>query len=237
MQKNYQNPEQKTLGALSLFFGISYLLISWIPLINLFFMFLAYIALLFGILGLLVNLKNRKRLAVSGTLVSILSLYLTGVFMEQYAEAMRAGSRPNVIVESPKEEPKITMTPREIEITNALNQLSYWESRSESEKQEILEIYKEQEEALKNFRWTKEGYNQLVLGNFQTGEGGTSLNEISLLYGEPPHFYDWEGTKPARKSVNYDVYANGNLKRVHLEFLQNEQGDWLLVGKNETGLE
>lgn len=97
--------------------------------------------------------------------------------------------------------------------------------------------YTEQEEALKNFTWTKEGYDQLVPGDFQIGESGTSLNEISLPYGESPHFYDWEGTNPIRKSVNYDVYANGNLKRVHLEFLQNEQGDWLLVDKNETGLE
>lgn len=200
-------------------------------------MFLAYIALLFGILGLFVNLKNRKRLAVSGILISILSLYLSAAFMEHYAETMRAGSRPNVIIESPKEEPQIAMTPREIEIRDALNQLSFWESRSETEKQEILESYKEREEALKNFTWTKEGYNQLVLGDFQTGEGGTSLNEISLLYGEPPHFYDWEGTNPARKSVNYDVIAYGDLKRVHLEFLQNKQGDWLLVDKYETGLE
>lgn len=50
--------EQKVLGILATIFGAIALLGSWIPFINYLSFFIAIVALILGIIGLIVNLKN-----------------------------------------------------------------------------------------------------------------------------------------------------------------------------------
>ena len=68
--------EQKVLGILATIFGAIALLGSWIPFINYLSFFIAIVALILGIIGLIVNLKKRKTMAIIGTALSIASIVL-----------------------------------------------------------------------------------------------------------------------------------------------------------------
>ena len=56
--------ERKVLGILAIIFGALALLGSWMPIINNFSFILAILALIFGIIGFLVNRKRPNSLAI-----------------------------------------------------------------------------------------------------------------------------------------------------------------------------
>ena len=68
--------EQRVLGILATIFGAIALLGSWIPFINYLSFFIAIVAFILGIIGLIVNLKKRKTMAIIGTALSIASIVL-----------------------------------------------------------------------------------------------------------------------------------------------------------------
>ena len=68
--------EQKVLGILATIFGAIALLGSWIPFINYLSFFIAIVAFILGIIGLIVNLKKQKTMAIIGTALSIASIVL-----------------------------------------------------------------------------------------------------------------------------------------------------------------
>ena len=68
--------EQKVLGILATIFGAIALLGSWIPFINYLSFFIAIVAFILGIIGLIVNLKKRKTMAIIGTSLAIASVVL-----------------------------------------------------------------------------------------------------------------------------------------------------------------
>ena len=68
--------EQKVLGILATIFGAIALLGSWIPFINYPSLFIGIVAFILGIIGLIVNLKKRKTMAIIGTALSIASIVL-----------------------------------------------------------------------------------------------------------------------------------------------------------------
>ena len=68
--------EQRVLGILATIFGAIALLGSWIPFINYLSLFIAIVAFILGIIGLIVNLKKRKTMAIIGTSLAVASLVL-----------------------------------------------------------------------------------------------------------------------------------------------------------------
>lgn len=60
--------EQRVLGILATIFGAIALLGSWIPFINYLSFFIAIVAFILGIIGLIVNLKKRKTMAIIGNI-------------------------------------------------------------------------------------------------------------------------------------------------------------------------
>lgn len=68
--------EEKILGIIAIIFGSLALLGSWLPIISILAFFFAIIAIALGVFGIGRNLKNRKILAIIGTSLGILSIFL-----------------------------------------------------------------------------------------------------------------------------------------------------------------
>lgn len=80
--------ERKVLGILAIIFGGLALLGSWMPIINNFSFILAVLALIFGLIGFLVNRKRPKTLAIIGTVLSVVSIAIVLATQAMYAKSL-----------------------------------------------------------------------------------------------------------------------------------------------------
>ena len=81
--------EQRVLGILATIFGAIALLGSWIPFINYLSFFIAIVAFILGIIGLIVNLKKRKTMAIIGTSLAVASVVLFFTSQALYADVYK----------------------------------------------------------------------------------------------------------------------------------------------------
>ena len=81
--------EQRVLGILATIFGAIALLGSWIPFINYPSLFIAIVAFILGIIGLIVNLKKRKTMAIIGTSLAVASVVLFFTTQVLYADVYK----------------------------------------------------------------------------------------------------------------------------------------------------
>ena len=81
--------EQRVLGILATIFGAIALLGSWIPFINYPSLFIAIVAFILGIIGLIVNLKKRKTMAIIGTFLAFASVVLFFTTQVLYADVYK----------------------------------------------------------------------------------------------------------------------------------------------------
>lgn len=81
--------EQRVLGILATIFGAIALLGSWIPFINYLSLFIGNIAFILGIIGLIVNLKKRKTMAIIGTSLAVASVVLFFTSQVLYANVYK----------------------------------------------------------------------------------------------------------------------------------------------------
>ena len=80
--------ESKVLGILAIIFGAIALLGSWVPIINNISFLFAILALIFGIIGLFVNRKRTKTLAIIGTVISVVSIIIVLATQAMYAKSL-----------------------------------------------------------------------------------------------------------------------------------------------------
>lgn len=80
--------ERKVLGILAIIFGGLALLGSWMPIINNFSFILAVLALIFGLIGLALNRKRPKTLAIVGTVLSVVSIAIVLATQAMYAKSL-----------------------------------------------------------------------------------------------------------------------------------------------------
>jgi len=81
--------EQRVLGILATIFGAIALLGSWIPFINYPSLFIGIVAFILGIIGLIVNLKKRKKMAIIGTSLAVASVVLFFTTQVLYADVYK----------------------------------------------------------------------------------------------------------------------------------------------------
>ena len=81
--------EQRVLGILATIFGAIALLGSWIPFINYPSLFIGIVAFILGIIGLIVNLKKRKKIAIIGTSLAVASVVLFFTTQVLYADVYK----------------------------------------------------------------------------------------------------------------------------------------------------
>ena len=209
--------EQKVLGILATIFGAIALLGSWIPFINYLSLFIAIVAFILGIIGLIVNLKKRKTMAIIGTSLAIASVVLFFTTQILYA---------NVYKEFVKE----------------FNR-SYSEASASMEREEESDLtddssdfIPEEEEEDDNFTWTQEQFDALIEGDLDNkGKGGTNYKDIIKKHGLPDSEFDSTIGGYDTRKITY-ISIGDKIKTVTLTFAKQDNGQLLLVQKHAVGL-
>ena len=209
--------EQKVLGILATIFGAIALLGSWIPFINYLSFFIAIVAFILGIIGLIVNLKKRKTMAIIGTSLAIASVVLFFTTQILYA---------NVYKEFIKE----------------FNR-SYREASSSMEREEESGLTDDsndfipEEEEEDSFTWTQEQFDALIEGDLDNkGKGGTNYKDIINKHGKPDSEFDFTLGGYNTKKITY-ISIGDKTKTVTLTFAKQDNGQLLLVQKHAVGLD
>ena len=204
--------EQKVLGILATIFGAIALLGSWIPFINYLSFFIAIVAFILGIIGLIVNLKKRKTIAIIGTSLAIASVVLFFTTQILYANVYK-------------------------DFVREFNR-SYREASSSMERDltdDIIDSIPEEEEE-DSFTWTQEQFDALIEGDLDNkGKGGTNYKDIINKHGKPDSEFDFTLGGYNTKKITY-ISIGDKTKTVTLTFAKQDNGQLLLVQKHAVGL-
>ena len=201
--------ENKVLGILAIVFGAIALLGSWIPIINYLSFFIGTIALILAIIGLIINQKTQKTLAIIGSVISFFSLIIALVTLSFYSSMFNeVGKGLDVL-------------------TNSYS--SYFDSSERKEE-------KEKEESTK-FTWTKAEFDALKEGDIlKRGAGGTKYDDVIRDHGKPTDETTSTVSGSELKTITY-LPGGSKYQAVVLTFSKNEDGSFLLTSKIGTGLE
>ena len=208
--------EQKVLGILATIFGAIALLGSWIPFVNYLSFFIAIVAFILGIIGLIVNLKKRKTIAIIGTSLAIASVVLFFTTQILYANVYK-------------------------EFVREFNR-SYREASSSMEREEESDLTDDssasipEEEEEDTFTWTQEQFDALIEGDLDNkGKGGTNYKDIIRKHGLPDSEFDSIIEGYDTKKITY-IGIDDRIKTVTLTFVKQDNGQLLLVHKIAVGL-
>lgn len=208
--------EQKILGILATIFGAIALLGSWIPFINYLSFFIAIVALVLGIIGLIVNLKKRKTMAIIGTSLAVASIVLFFTTQILYANIYKDFARE-------------------------FNR-SYREASASIDREEEGDLTDDssdfipEEEEEDSFTWTQEQFDALVEGDLDNkGKGGTNYKDIIKKHGLPDSEFDSTIGGYDTRKITY-ISIGDNIKTVTLTFAKQDNGQLLLIHKMALGL-
>ena len=201
--------ENKVLGILTIVFGATALVGSWIPIINYLSFFIATLALVLGIVGLVINQKGQKTLAIIGSIISFFALIIALVTQAFYSHVFNEAGK---------------------KIESFASSYSSYIDSSEREEE------KEKEEST-TFTWTKAEFDALKEGDIlKRGAGGTKYDDVIRDHGKPTDETISTGSDYERKTVSY-ITKGREYQIVILTFSKNEDGSFLLTSKIATGLE
>ena len=200
--------ENKVLGILAIVFGSIALLGSWIPIINYLSFFIGTIALILAIIGLIVNQKKPKTLAIIGSVISFFSLIIALVTLSFYSRMFN-------------------------EMGKGLDTLTNsYSSYFDSSERKI-----EKEEESTKFTWTKAEFDALKEGDIlKKGAGGTKYEDVIRDHGKPTDETTSTVSGSEIKTITY-LPEGSKYQAVILTFSKNEDGSFLLTSKIGTGLE
>mgnify|MGYP001674757175 FL=1 len=205
--------EQRVLGILATIFGAIALLGSWIPFINYLSFFIAIVAFILGIIGLIVNLKKRKTMAIIGTSLAVASVVLFFTTQILYANVYK-------------------------DFIRDFNR-SYREASSSMERDltdDTIDSLPEDEEEDDTFTWTQEQFDALIEGDLDNkGKGGTNYKDIIKKHGLPDSEFDFTLGGYNTKKISY-ISIGDKIKTVTLTFAKQDNGQLLLVQKHAVGL-
>ena len=201
--------ENKVLGILAIVFGAIALLGSWIPIINYLSLFIGTIALILAIIGLIINQKKPKTLAIIGSIISFFSLIIALVTLSFYSRMFNEMGKGLDV------------------LTNSYS--SYFDSSEREEE-------KEKEEST-TFTWTKAEFDALKEGDIlKKGAGGTKYDDVIRDHGKPTDETTSTVSGSELKTITY-LPGGSKYQAVILTFSKNEDGSFLLTSKIGTGLE
>lgn len=209
--------EEKILGIIAIILGTLALLGSWLPIISVLSFFFAIIAIGLGVFGIILNLQNRKILAIIGTALGIGSIFLvlttqvlpSGVF----TDLARNFRHPYRSLTSLTEDDDFGTLPNNI----------------------IDED--EDDEDTDSFAWTQEQFDALIEGDTSNrGKGGSNYKDIISKHGQPDSEIESTSGDYEIKKISY-VSLGSNTKTVVLTFVKQENGQFLLIRKFALGLD
>ena len=208
--------EQQILGILAIIFGTLALLGSWIPIVNILSFFLAIASLILGIFVVL-NLRNRKTLAIIGTTLGVISIVI--VLITQVLST-------NIFTDLAR-----TFSHPYRNITFSTNAGEYDELPDSSTTEE------DDEEDTEFFTWSQEQFDALVEGDTSDSEkGGSNYKDIIRKHGIPDSETDSIMGDYEIKRITY-LSIGSDPKTVVLTFVKQENGQFLLIRKFAIGLD
>jgi len=215
-----KHKEEKILGIFAIIFGALALLGSWLPIISILAFFFAIIAIALGVFGIGLNLKNRKILAIIGTSLGILSIFLvlmtqvlpSGVFTD-LAKNFRHPYRSQTSLTEDEE----------------FGNLPDYRPDEDHDEEDI--------EDTDTFSWTQEQFDALIEGDTANrGKGGSNYKDIISKHGLPDSEIESTSGDYEIKKISY-VSLGSNTKTVVLTFVKQENGQFLLIRKFALGLD
>ena len=212
-----KHKEEKVLGIFAIIFGTLALLGSWLPIISILAFFFAIIAIALGVFGIGLNLKNRKILAIIGTSLGILSIFL--VLMTQvlpsglFTDLAKNFRHPYRSLTSLTEDDDFGTLP---------------DNSTDEDKDD---------EDTDSFTWTKEQFDALIEGDTANrGKGGSNYKDIISKHGLPDSEIESTSGNYNIKRITY-LSLGSNTKTVVLTFAKQENGQFLLIRKFALGLD
>ena len=212
--------EEKILGIIAIILGTLALLGSWLPIISVLSFFFAIIAIGLGVFGIILNLQNRKILAIIGTALGIGSIFLvlttqvlpSGVF----TDLARNFRHPYRSLTSLTEDDDFGTLP---------------DNSTDEDNDE------ENTEDTDSFTWTKEQFDALIEGDTANrGKGGSNYKDIISKHGLPDSEIESTSGDYDIKRITY-LSLGSNTKTVVLTFAKQENGQFLLIRKFALGLD
>ena len=212
--------EEKILGILAIIFGALALLGSWLPIISILAFFFAIVAIALGVFGIGLNLNNRKILAIIGTTLGVLSIFLvlmtqvlpSGVFTD-LAKNFRHPYRSLTSLTEDEE----------------FGKLPDYRPDEDHDEEDI--------EDTDTFPWTQEQFDALIEGDTANrGKGGSNYKDIISKHGLPDSEIESTSGDYEIKKISY-VSLGSNTKTVVLTFVKQENGQFLLIRKFALGLD
>ena len=209
--------EEKILGIIAIILGTLALLGSWLPIISVLSFFFAIIAIGLGVFGIILNLQNRKILAIIGTALGIGSIFLvlitqvlpSGVF----TDLARNFRHPYRSLTSLTDDDDFGTLP---------------DNSTDEDKDD---------EDTDSFTWTKEQFDALIEGDTANrGKGGSNYKDIISKHGLPDSEMESTSGDYDIKRITY-LSLGSNTKTVVLTFAKQENGQFLLIRKFALGLD
>ena len=211
-----KHKEEKILGIIAIIFGALALLGSWLPIISILAFFFAIIAIALGVFGIGLNLKNRKILAIIGTSLGILSIFLVLV-----TQVLPSGVFTDLSKNFRHPYRSLTSLTKDEEFGN-------------------LPDYRHDEEDIEDtdtFSWTQEQFDALIEGDTANrGKGGSNYKDIISKHGLPDSEIESTSGGYDIKRITY-LSLGSNTKTVAPTFAKQENGQFLLIRKFALGLD
>ena len=215
-----KHKEEKILGIFAIIFGTLALLGSWLSIISILAFFFAIIAIALGVFGIGLNLKNRKILAIIGTSLGILSIFL--VLMTQ---VLPSGVFTDLAKNFRHPYRSLTSLTEDEEFGN----LPDYRPDEDHDEEDI--------EDTDTFSWTQEQFDALIEGDTANrGKGGSNYKDIISKHGLPDSEIESTSGDYEIKKISY-VSLGSNTKTVVLTFVKQENGQFLLIRKFALGLD
>ena len=215
-----KHKEEKILGIFAIIFGTLALLGSWLSIISILAFFFAIIAIALGVFGIGLNLKNRKILAIIGTSLGILSIFL--VLMTQ---VLPSGVFTDLAKNFRHPYRSLTSLTEDEEFGN----LPDYRPDEDHDEEDI--------EDTDTFSWTQEQFDALIEGDTANrGKGGSNYKDIISKHGLPDSEIESTSGGYDIKRITY-LSLGSNTKTVVLTFAKQENGQFLLVRKFALGLD
>lgn len=212
--------EEKILGIFAIIFGALALLGSWLPIISILAFFFAIVAIALGVFSIGLNLNNRKTLAIIGTTLGILSVFL--VLMTQvlpsgvFTDLAKNFQHPYRSLTSLTEDEEFGTLPD-------------YRTDEDTDEEDI--------EDTDAFSWTQEQFDALIEGDTTNkGKGGSNYKDIINKHGLPDSEIESTSGDYEIKRITY-LSLGSNTKTVVLTFVKQENGQFLLIRKFALGLD
>ena len=212
--------EEKILGIIAIILGTLALLGSWLPIISVLAFFFGIIAIALGVFGIGRNLKNHKILAIIGTSLGILSIFL--VLMTQ---VLPSGVFTDLAKNFRQPYRSLTSLTEDEEF----GKLPDYRPDEDHDEEDI--------EDTDTFSWTQEQFDALIEGDTENrGKGDSNYKDIISKHGLPDSEIESTSGDYEIKKISY-VSLGSNTKTVVLTFVKQENGQFLLIRKFALGLD